>query len=91
VATKIKRAEQPKILVVDQDEQVRTSVEKMLEVKQVQITTTARVGEALHLIDTEHFDVLLSDLHMTETGDGLAAVSAMHNKNPNALTLVYTG
>jgi hypothetical protein len=28
---------------------------------------------------------------MTETGDGLAAVSAMHNKNPDSLTLVYTG
>jgi ActR/RegA family two-component response regulator len=91
VATKIKRAEQPKILVVDEDEQVRTSVEKVLEVKQVQITTTARVDEALHLIDTEPFDVLLSDLHMTETGDGLAVVSAMHHKNPDALTLVYTG
>jgi CheY-like chemotaxis protein len=62
-----------------------------LEVKQVEITTTARVDEALHLIDSEPFDVLLSDLHMTETGDGLAAISAMHNKNPDALTLVYTG
>jgi ActR/RegA family two-component response regulator len=91
VATKIKRAGQPKILVVDEDEQVRTSVEKVLEVNQVQITTTATVDEALYLIDTEPFDVLLSDLHMTETGDGLAAVSAMHNKNPDALTLVYTG
>ena len=43
------------------------------------------------MIDTEPFDVLLCDLHMTETGDGLAVVSAMHNKNPDALTLVYTG
>jgi ActR/RegA family two-component response regulator len=91
VAAKIKRVEQPKILVVDEDEQVRTSIEKVLEAKQVQVTTTARVDQALHLIDTEPFDVLLSDLHMTETGDGLAAVSAMHNKNPSALTLVYTG
>jgi ActR/RegA family two-component response regulator len=91
VSTKIKRAEQPKILVIDDDEQVRTSVEKMLEVNEVQITTTAMVDEALHLIDTEPFDVLLSDLRMAEAGDGLAAVSAMHNKNPDALTLVYTG
>jgi len=91
VAAKIKRAEQPKILVVDEDEQVRTSVEKVLEAKQVQITTTARIDEALYSIDTEPFDVLLSDLQMTETGDGFAAVSAMHNKNPDALTLVYTG
>ena len=91
MAAKIKRAEQPKILVVDEDEHVRTSVENVSEAKQVQITTTARVDEALYLIDTEHFDVLLSDLHMTETGDGLAAVSAMYNKNPDTLTLVYTG
>jgi ActR/RegA family two-component response regulator len=91
VAKTIKKAEQPNILVIDDDEQVRVSVEKMLEVNEFQITTTAMLDEALHLIDVEPFDVLLSDLEMIETGGGLAAVSAMHNKNPDSLTLVYTG
>ncbi len=83
--------EQPRILVVEENEQVRFSLDKVLEVNQLQITTAGNVSDALHLIDTEFFDVLLSDLRMTDTGDGLAMVSAMHNTNEDALTLVYTG
>jgi ActR/RegA family two-component response regulator len=88
---KHQKTKQPKILVVDDNERVRTSIGKVLKAKEFQIATAANVGEALHLIDTKPFDVLLSNLHMTEEGDGLAAVSAMHKTNPQALTLVYTG
>ena len=55
------------------------------------MTTAADVGEALHLIDTDDFDVLLSDLHMPGAGDGFTVVSAMRHKNPNAVTLAFTG
>jgi DNA-binding NtrC family response regulator len=48
-------------------------------------------GEALHLIDTEPFDVLLCDLHMPGAGDGFTVVSAMRHTNPEAVTLVFTG
>jgi DNA-binding NtrC family response regulator len=53
--------------------------------------TAANVPEALHLIDTEQFDVLLSDLHMPGAGDGFTVVSAMRHKSPNAVTLLFTG
>jgi ActR/RegA family two-component response regulator len=91
VTTKSRKAAQPKILVVDDNEQVRTSVEKVSGVNNLKITTAASVGEALNLIHAEPFDVLLSDLRMTEECDGFATVSAMHTSNPNALTVVYTG
>jgi ActR/RegA family two-component response regulator len=81
-----KKTQHPRILVLDDNEEVRSSVETML-----QVATAENVGEALHLIDTEPFDVLFSDAHMTEHGDGLTAVSAMHKTNPHARTLVYTG
>ena len=83
--------EQPKILVVDENENVRLALDNMLEVNQLQVTTAGDVSEALRLIGTEPFDVLLSDLRMTEAGDGLSMVSAMHDTNHDALTLVYTG
>jgi ActR/RegA family two-component response regulator len=86
-----KTTEHPKLLVLDDNEQVLTSIEKVSEANKLQIATAANVGDALNLIDTEPFDVLLSDLRMTADGDGLTAVSAMHKTNPNALTLVYTG
>lgn len=83
--------ERPKILLVDDNEQIRTSLSAALGLNRFQVTTAANVGEALHLIDTASFDVLISDLHMPGAGDGLTVVSAMRHTNPAAITLVFTG
>lgn len=85
------KIEQPKILLVDDDESVRTSLAAVLEISKFGVTTAASVAEALHLIDTEPFDVLLCDLHMPGAGDGFTVVSAMRHTNPEAVTLVFTG
>jgi DNA-binding response OmpR family regulator len=84
-------SEQPKILVVDDDDQIRTSLRAVLEFNQFKVTTAGNVGEALHLIDTEPFDVLLSDLHMPGAADGFTVVSAMRHTHPEAVTLIFTG
>jgi DNA-binding response OmpR family regulator len=83
--------EQPKVLVVDDDENIRSTLTGVLTFNQFSVTTATNVGEALHLIDTEPFDVLLSDLHMPGAADGFTVVSAMRHTNPEAVTLMYTG
>src|SRR5579871_5194892 len=83
--------EQPKSLLVDDDESVRTTLSAVFVTNGFRVTAAANVGEALHLIDTEAFDVLLCDLHMPGAGDGFTVVSAMRHTNPNAVTLVFTG
>jgi DNA-binding response OmpR family regulator len=88
---KIEPSEQSRILVVDDNEMVRTSLTAVLEINQFQVTAAASVGEALHLIDIKPFDVLLCDLHMPGAGDGFTVVSAMRHVNPQAITLVFTG
>ena len=80
-----------KVLVVDDNEALRTMLLPALEGYGFRVTTAANVGDALHLIDTEPFDVLLSDLQMPGAGDGYTVVSAMRHKNPDALTLVQSG
>ena len=37
------------------------------------------------------FDLLLSDLHMPQAGDGFTIVTAMRHTHPNAVTLVISG
>ncbi len=91
MTTKSDSTGQPRILVVDDNEQVRTSLGAVLELNYFQATTAASVSEALHLIDAEPFDVLLCDLHMPGAGDGFTVVSAMRHTNPDAVTLVFTG
>ena len=46
--------------------------------------------EALKLITTGSYDVLLSDLHMPGRGDGLTVVSAMRHANPKAVTILLS-
>jgi DNA-binding response OmpR family regulator len=91
MAVREENPEQPKILVVDDDEKVRTTLTGVLTFNQFRVTTASNVAEALHLIDTETYDVLLSDLHMPGAADGFTVVSAMRHTNPDAVTLMYTG
>ncbi len=49
------------------------------------------MSEALHFINTENFDVLLSDLNIGEAGDGFTLISAMRRTHPATLNIIITG
>jgi DNA-binding response OmpR family regulator len=88
--TKIPSQPAPSLLLVDDNEQLRTVLSEVLRGGKFRVTSAANVPEALHLIATRTFDVLLSDLHMPEPGDGFTVISAMRHTNPAAVTLVFT-
>src|ERR1700733_13205605 len=79
------------ILLVDDDEVVRHTLSKLLTHEGFEVTTAASVSEALGLINSDVYDVLLSDLHMPGAGDGLTVVSAMRHSNPKAVTMLLSG
>lgn len=79
-----------KILVVDDNELVRVSLCKILGLHDFEVTCAGDVPEALRLISSQTFDVLLTDLHMPGPGDGLTVVSAMRHANPDAVTLLLS-
>jgi DNA-binding response OmpR family regulator len=87
----LETAANPKILLVDDNDAVRDSLRAVLEFSKFEVKTAANVAEAIHLIDTEAFDVLLSDLHLPGAGDGFTIVSAMRHRHPDAVTLLFTG
>jgi DNA-binding NtrC family response regulator len=89
--TAINNLQIPKLLIVDDNEMVRSTLSAAMAVSNFVVTTAAGVSEALHLIDTEVFDVLLCDLHMPGAGDGFTVISAMRHTNPKAITLMFTG
>jgi CheY-like chemotaxis protein len=60
----------PKILLVDDDETIRETLSVLLEHSGFQVVVAANVNDALSLISSQTFDVLLSDLHMPGPGDG---------------------
>jgi len=80
-----------KVLLVDDEVAVRTMMTLTLEYKGFEVVSAANVTEALKLITTESFDVLITDLHMPNPSDGFAVITAMRHIQPKALTLLVSG
>src|ERR1700680_5012801 len=80
-----------RVLLVDDDAAVRDMMTQGLEGKGFDVVGADSVTEALRRIATESFDVLISDLHMPDPGDGFTVVSAMRHSQPNVLTMLVSG
>jgi DNA-binding response OmpR family regulator len=86
--------EQPvahKVLLVDDDDAVLAMMTATLTHKGFDVVAVSSVTEALRHITTESFDVLITDLHMPNPGDGFTVVTAMRHSQPDALTLLVSG
>ncbi len=77
--------------MVEDNEAVRLMLHEGLQRDEFEVVVASNVRDALKLIATETFDVLLSDLHMPLAGDGFTLVSAMRHTHPAALTIVVSG
>ena len=80
-----------RVLLVDDDAAVRSMMTQGLERTGFQVIAADSVTEALKQIATQSFDVLISDLHMPNPGDGFTVVSAMRHSQPSVLTMLVSG
>src|SRR5690348_2939799 len=80
-----------RVPLVDEDNGVRAMMNATLERKGFEVVAAASVTEALRRITTESFDVLITDLHMPDPGDGFTVVNAMRHSQPHAPTLLVSG
>ncbi len=84
--------EKPKILFVEDEDSIRTTLSQVLSVNGFEVTSAATVPEALRLINSEaEFDVLLSDLNIGRAGDGFTLISAMRRTHPATVNIIITG
>ena len=65
-----------RVLVVEDDEDARGLIEKVLETQGATIKTVPSAREALQVLDHERFDVLLSDIEMAGT-DGYELIKEL--------------
>ena len=81
----------PKVLFVDDEENIRLMLGMYLKEQGSLVTTAATVPEALKFITQQDFDVLIADLNVGSPGDGFTVVSAMRRTQPQAVTFILTG
>ncbi|HVF51010.1 MAG TPA: response regulator [Pyrinomonadaceae bacterium] len=79
-----------RILVVDDEENVRITTAAILEQDGYEVEMASDGREALDKIESTHFDLVLTDLRM-EGMDGSALLNELRTEHPEILTVVLTG
>src|SRR5918993_1240431 len=79
-----------RILVVDDEENVRLTTAAILEHEGYTVETASDGREALHAVGRGHFDLVLTDLRM-EDMDGITLLHELQTRHPNLVTVVLTG
>jgi len=78
------------VLVIDDEHSLRESCASLLRTEGFSVTVAGRGDDALHLIRTRRFDIVLLDLYMTHVS-GLELMEAIRVVHPDTLVIVMTG
>lgn len=82
--------EDVKILVVDDEVIMRNLLLKILEQEGYLVTLAGSYNEATAKLNTEQFDIVLSDVKMPET-NGFELLKAVKSKWPQTAVIMMTG
>ncbi|MCA1577525.1 MAG: response regulator [Acidobacteria bacterium] len=81
---------QARLLVVDDEENLRITTAAILEKEGYSVDTAASGNEAIALLANTDYDLVLTDLHMDE-GEGLAVLNEIRRNSPFTISIVLTG
>ena len=79
-----------RILVVDDEENLRITTAAILEKDGYIVDVAASGDEAISLLKNVDYDLVLTDLHM-EGGDGLSVLNQIRHQSPFTISVVLTG
>lgn len=80
-----------KILLVDDEESVLLTLDAVLRREGYEVKAVGGGGEALRALQSESFDLLLSDLRIDDDVDGLTLLAAAQKRDPEVVTILLTG
>ncbi|HKW17101.1 MAG TPA: response regulator [Terriglobales bacterium] len=82
---------QKRLLFVDDEAAIRTTLAAILRRYGFSVTVAATAQEALDHIGAQEFDLLLCDLNLQREADGYAVIRAMREAQPRCVAIVLTG
>jgi signal transduction histidine kinase len=82
--------EQPKVLVVDDEESVVVTIKAILQLDGYEVVTATTFADAQRLIQERPFDLVLTDLRLDD-GDGIEILRAIQQRAPDTVTIMLTG
>jgi signal transduction histidine kinase len=82
--------EQPRVLVVDNEQSVVVAVKAILQLDGYDVATTTSGAQARTMVREVEYDLVLIDLHLDDS-DGLDLLKAVRERHPETVTIVLTG
>jgi signal transduction histidine kinase len=79
-----------RLLVVDDEENLRITTAAILEKEGYAVDTASSGNEAIALLASADYDLVLTDLHM-EGGEGLSVLNEIRRNAPLTISVVLTG
>jgi two-component system response regulator AtoC len=80
---------QERILIVDDEEQMRELLAKVLERDGYQVTTASDGGQAMAILEKEPVDLVVTDVRMPGL-DGMEALTGIKELNPEIVVIIMT-
>jgi ActR/RegA family two-component response regulator len=80
-----------RILFVDDEASIRLTLAPILKEAGFDVHVAESVGDAIFEINSHQFDALISDLNISEEGDGFLVTTAMRHIQPDCATFILTG
>ena len=79
-----------RLLVVEDDASVRTTLVTLLEVEGYQVDAVGTTGEALRLLESNDYPIVISDIYLDERS-GLDILRTARQANPDCAVILMTG
>jgi ActR/RegA family two-component response regulator len=80
-----------RLLLVDDDKNIELTLVPVLSEHGFEVELAITVTEALKKIGSQKFDILVSDLNLSEPSDGFKVVAAMRQAHPRCVIVLLTG
>lgn len=80
----------PKVLIIDDEQEIRELFKSFLEEEDVKISEAANGQEAFNLVSNEQFDLYVTDIFMPEM-NGVEFLKILKMLDPDAVVIIITG
>lgn len=80
-----------RLLLVEDEESIRLTLPQILAKYGFEVTVSATLSDALDEIKIHNYDILVSDLNVSEINGGFAVVEEMHTMQPRCINFILTG